>query len=293
MYLYDVAKTYYNKKKHNKKLLKTIKESNSFDEISSVLTQYSMFYNINCRDMQYNTPFIIACQRGNQDLIELVLQYGADPSLYNCKGYNGFLMAVKHGHLSIVKYLINPKLNTDINKLDSRGNNAYIIASKYGHIHIMNYFDIDKIINRNHQNYYGDDAFTIHRSPDYFLSKLIYLEKSVKYLAMTGFETHFNGIKYLADFYYQTFYRLKPPLLKVSKEDRPKCVLCQLPIKKYVARCRNNHYSHTDCLLASIAKDHWYFKENKPCYICGDMNLMDSKNIYQVKLLQIDENEGL
>jgi ankyrin repeat protein len=63
-----------------------------------VLTLLKTFRNLNIvNSTTGNTPLHIACQLGNQDIAELLLQYGADPNILNNAGKTPFnLIAVKN-----------------------------------------------------------------------------------------------------------------------------------------------------------------------------------------------------
>lgn len=60
---------------------------------------------VNESDTEGNTPFLICCSSGRKDVLEFLLQNGADPTARNSRGENAFSIAEFHNHLDILHTL--------------------------------------------------------------------------------------------------------------------------------------------------------------------------------------------
>lgn len=125
--------------------------------------------NLNILDEYGYSPLSRACQIGNFELFKLMLDYGADISLYSDDRNQLLIIALDENNLEIVEYLIKHGINGDVDQ-DTR---AFEIACKKG------YKEIAKIlIDRNYIHYnmlsenllcetiINDDIYTAHKLID-------------------------------------------------------------------------------------------------------------------------------
>lgn len=289
----------FEKRINNNKLISLINEGD-YDKIRSFLDSTPKhLYDINAHDSLYNNIYLLACQHDNIDLLKLLEQKDIDINNNNANGHNALLVSVIHGSTNIFTYLIE-KMKLNINKLDVYGNNIYILASKNGNIKIMKYLEKNTEIDILHTNNDGYNAFTIHR---YLCScpetVKIYenMRLSVIYLAQNGFPVHFsNSQKYLADVYYQLYYRLTPIYHNIGKHDNIKCNICDNKFYKNqtVLKCNHNHLSHVKCFVTKSCKNsckHFngfnhnsYPDYSDTCIQCNDPYVMKQSNIRVIQI---------
>jgi len=63
--------------------------------------------NPNCTEPQNKASVLhLACERGCVDVVELLIQYNADVNMKDNHGNTPLMEACKHGHLDIVKILL-------------------------------------------------------------------------------------------------------------------------------------------------------------------------------------------
>ena len=87
--------------------------------------------NINLVDKNNNSPLIIACANGHLNIIEILLNKGADINGSNVYGRNCIYIGCKYGYIQIVNFLL--EIGADFNKKDTNGLNSLMIASTNGH----------------------------------------------------------------------------------------------------------------------------------------------------------------
>ena len=73
-----------------------------------------------------SSPLHVVCERGNVDLIDLLIKNGANPNLTNSKGEIPFLFACKSYNFEAISYFI--KNGADINESDYNGNTPLSIV---------------------------------------------------------------------------------------------------------------------------------------------------------------------
>jgi len=57
--------------------------------------------NIESRDARGNTPLLVCCLSGRDDIIDLLLEQGANPNVKNSDGETANSIAIFHNHLKI------------------------------------------------------------------------------------------------------------------------------------------------------------------------------------------------
>lgn len=125
-------------------------------QVKNLLEDLSTRNEINRRGYAGDAPLRAAAQRGNPEIVELLIEHGADIQIGKESGERTPLMdATDHGHAEIVKYLISK--GADIDAADKYGNTAMIIACEKGYTVLVRAFlkagaDITK------KTKYGDTA---------------------------------------------------------------------------------------------------------------------------------------
>jgi len=82
------------------------------------------------------TPLQIACDSGKLDVVKFLLKNGADVNKAENDPDTPLLIACNNGHLDIVKLLLS-KEGVDVNKEDSLGQTPLLIACGNGHLDIV------------------------------------------------------------------------------------------------------------------------------------------------------------
>jgi ankyrin repeat protein len=159
---------------------------------------------INKKDRNGNTPLMLACYRGDKNVVFAMIESGAYLNEKNNEGITPLMIAAKNNNVKIIDILIKNLAN--INLTDKEGNSAFIWASKeksFDAIRFLYY----KGININHQNnlgntgaHYIDDAFIYQffinneQNPKRYLDnrKLKKLKKMKKYINTKNDEGRFQ-----------------------------------------------------------------------------------------------------
>ena len=83
-------------------------------------------------DMQKNTALLIAIQKGHIEVVRVLLQFGAKRNIDNSKGRDCIHLAAFHGHLQLLKELIENQgseaLDLKMFKKDYQNNNILHLA---------------------------------------------------------------------------------------------------------------------------------------------------------------------
>lgn len=104
------------------------------------------------------TPLLVACEKGNLDIVELLLESGANASYKNAKGQNALMVAAKVSkNDDILRMLIN-KGYANVNDADNEGKTVLMYAVQNPNLQIVN-FIIDESVaasaNYNHADIHG------------------------------------------------------------------------------------------------------------------------------------------
>jgi ankyrin repeat protein len=98
----------------------------------------SHIYQRNGASLNYElgmTALIWAARNGKRDMIELLLEYGANPDAHSSSGETALLASSEAGHEGIVSFLI--KRGANLFAKDSFGENALYKAAANGHVDVM------------------------------------------------------------------------------------------------------------------------------------------------------------
>jgi len=82
------------------------------------------------------TPLIRACQRGLLEVVECLLNHGADPNHFPRFSEPPMQVAAKNGHAAIVERLIRAGVDINDNR-GGMGDTALILASQQGHVDVV------------------------------------------------------------------------------------------------------------------------------------------------------------
>lgn len=94
------------------------------------------------------TALIWAARNGKRDMIELLLEYGADLEAHSSSGQTAFLAGSEAGHEGIVRLLIERGAN--LFAKDSSGQNALHKAAANGHVDVMRLLLNHKVFRETH-----------------------------------------------------------------------------------------------------------------------------------------------
>lgn len=88
-----------------------------------------------CDDVNENAPVLMgAVQRNHDLLVELLLQHGADPNIYNHQGETPLTHAAKKGYFYVVEVLLeNKRTHLSLKERTDRGWTALVFAAEGGH----------------------------------------------------------------------------------------------------------------------------------------------------------------
>nr|XP_026693317.1 transient receptor potential cation channel subfamily A member 1 homolog isoform X2 [Ciona intestinalis] len=91
-------------------------------------------------DGMNNTPLHVACEKGNLEAVELLLEYDVGGNLLskeNQKGNTPLILAASIGGLDIIKLLL--KGNVDVNHKNNEGKTALHFAARFNHTDVLQY----------------------------------------------------------------------------------------------------------------------------------------------------------
>ena len=92
--------------------------------------------NVNIRNINANSPLILAANTDNLPMVELLLQNGAIINVLNNYGNSAFIIACYRNNTEIIDILLT-KYKLSVNTLDDDGNTALIINAKLGNINFV------------------------------------------------------------------------------------------------------------------------------------------------------------
>ncbi|XP_058924845.1 2-5A-dependent ribonuclease isoform X2 [Kogia breviceps] len=93
---------------------------------------------VNFQDEEWGwSPLHNAVQSGNEDIVDLLLNHGAEPCLRKRNGATPFIVAGIAGNVKVLKLLL-PKV-ADVNECDVHGFTAFMEASAYGKVEALRF----------------------------------------------------------------------------------------------------------------------------------------------------------
>ncbi len=105
-------------------------DANNMADVKIVLDKYPSLVNEYFDDEKTSLPITRACWLGKKEMVELLLERGADPKAPIKNGFNTLFVAAQRGHAEIIGLLIARGLSIDV--ADDRGFSPLDIAIVYG-----------------------------------------------------------------------------------------------------------------------------------------------------------------
>lgn len=100
-----------------------------FPDVVELLIQKGA--NVNLRHKQGGSALMEAATSGNETVVKILLNAGADPFIVDDDGVNSLMSAASQGHTNVAKLLIGAKL--DINAVAKSGGTAVMFSAGAGH----------------------------------------------------------------------------------------------------------------------------------------------------------------
>ena len=82
------------------------------------------------------TPLMISAKNGHTDIVDVLLNAGANVNIQASDGKTALLLAAQNGHINVVRRLLTDK-NIYLHILDQFGNTPVSIARQNGHYDIV------------------------------------------------------------------------------------------------------------------------------------------------------------
>ena len=96
---------------------------------------------VNCvrpHELDHTTPLVKACDVGDDRIVRILLDAGADARWRNWEGRSAMESACSKGHLSIVKMLLNH--DKDLLEIaDEDGRTPMVVAANRGHVDVVRF----------------------------------------------------------------------------------------------------------------------------------------------------------
>ena len=99
----------------------------------AVVSRLFSLGDVNIRATQHGqTALMLAVSHGRLDMVQLLVEAGADVNIRDEDGSTALMCAAEHGHMEIVKYLVQHQ-DTDVLAKDNDGLTALAVAMEAGH----------------------------------------------------------------------------------------------------------------------------------------------------------------
>ncbi len=125
---------------------------------------------INFPNKEKDTALHIACKKGDEYSVKVLLKHGANANVFDANGKTPLIIAVENGKTSIVKELLDAK--TDLSFKDADGNTSLMIACKNHDSKIVRKL-LEAGANANDTNKLGLRAFDLVKNSDDIKADLI------------------------------------------------------------------------------------------------------------------------
>ena len=106
------------------------------DVVQLLLNYSDISINLNTENKYGETALLLACQKGHKDVVQLLLdnsERNIDLNARNNLGWTAFMYVCKNGHKDVVKLLLkNSKSLIDLNARSNAGSTAFMFACKSG-----------------------------------------------------------------------------------------------------------------------------------------------------------------
>lgn len=113
---------------------------------------------VNTKNKQNSTPLFIACQKGHERIVQLLLEAGALPNLTSFKGGTPLVKAAKENHITCIKLLLEARAN--INIQESTGATALHWAAYLNHVQLAELLLKNEQVDIDIVNKHGVTALT-------------------------------------------------------------------------------------------------------------------------------------
>jgi len=150
----------------DKKLIEKVKNC----DLEAIKSSIKMGADVNAKDEEGKTCLMIACEKSNFDIVELLLFEKAKLDYKDKKGRTALHYACVQRNLRIVSSILNRdvgkrKFRKRINRKDNDGNTPLILAVKNNHYYTVNHLLLNGAI-KGIKNKEGKDAFDMARKND-------------------------------------------------------------------------------------------------------------------------------
>ena len=119
-----------NLEEENKTILHSAAENNYPVECCNILIKCGG--NIECKDINGRSPLLIACEKGHEKLVKLLLSYSANIEAVCNDNWSPLRISCARGHMHIVDILI--QYGANVEAVDNWERTALILSSQEGHV---------------------------------------------------------------------------------------------------------------------------------------------------------------
>lgn len=110
----------------------------------------------------FRTVLVYAVSASDEKLVSILLEQGADTDIKDATGMSALLVAAQRGHLEIINLLLSYRADPEIADSNS-GNTALLFAAEYGHLEIVRRL-FTSGVDINHTNKQGQSAWSLARA---------------------------------------------------------------------------------------------------------------------------------
>ncbi|HMV45335.1 MAG TPA: ankyrin repeat domain-containing protein, partial [Leptospiraceae bacterium] len=142
-----------------------------YEKISEVKDLLSKGAEINTYNLELETPLIIACDRGNLELVQMLLANKAEVNFSTKTGNTALMSAAFFGKPEIVKILLENGARASAK--NEAGDNALFIAARYGHKAIVQML-LEKRVHVNVLNkHFGSSLMASVKGDEFEIAEMI------------------------------------------------------------------------------------------------------------------------